>query len=400
MRWPAAWPVRPLGEIVDILDSRRIPLNAKQRAQRLGEVPYYGATGRVGWIDQPLFDEPLVLLGEDGVQFFEANKQKAYLIDGPAWVNNHAHVLRARREVERRFLGHYLNAVDYRGLANGTTRLKLTQAAMKRIPVPVPPLDEQCRIIDLLEDHLSRLDAADAYLDTTRRRLDAMERSALAGCREGDLWPLAKVTQIQGGIQKQQKRRPLDNAFPFLRVANVTPRGLDLADVHQVELFQGELSRLRLLRGDLLVVEGNGSASQIGRAALWDGSIDDCVHQNHLIRVRPLDGLLPEYLEAVWNSPQNRAALTDIASSSSGLHTLSVSKLKLLSIPVPSPDRQRDLVAAVSEIRSARARLGSALAEASPRSAALRRSLLAAAFSGRLTERAPDVSHLGEMIGA
>ncbi len=140
------------------------------------------------------------------------------------------------------------------------------------------------------------------------------------------------------------ERVPRTNAFPFLRVANVTARGLDLDDDHQVELFSGELDRLRLQKGDLLVVEGNGSASQIGRAAIWDGSIDDCVHQNHLIRVRPLEGLLPEYLEAVWNSPLNRARLTDVASSSSGLHTLSVSKLKQISIPVPSVGRQGELV--------------------------------------------------------
>lgn len=251
--------------------------------------------------------------------------------------------------------------------------------------VPVPPMAEQRRIVDLLEHHLSRLDAADAYLDGGRRRLVAMERSALASCRDGELRPLADVTAIQGGIQKQPRRAPQDNAYAFLRVANVTAAGLALEDVHRIELFDGELDRLRLQEGDLLVVEGNGSASQIGRAALWDGSIEDCVHQNHLIRVRPLDGLLPEYLEAVWNSPQTRATLTDVASSSSGLHTLSVSKLKQLSIPVPSLERQHQLVEDVVAVREARARLGTSITAATRRRLNLRRSLLAAAFSGRLT---------------
>jgi type I restriction enzyme, S subunit len=165
----------------------------------------------------------------------------------------------------------------------------------------------------------------------------------------------------------------------------VTARGLNLQDVHQVELFEGDLDKFRLQAGDLLVVEGNGSASQIGRAATWDGSIVDCVHQNHLIRVRPLPGLLPEYLEAVWNSPQNRATLTAVASSSSGLHTLSVSKLKRLSIPMPSVERQRHLVAQVDEIRLSKARIDAALGAARIRNRVLRRSLLTAVFSGRLT---------------
>jgi type I restriction enzyme S subunit len=169
-------------------------------------------------------------------------------------------------------------------------------------------------------------------------------------------------------------------------VANVTARGLDLGEVHRIELFDGELDRLRLEPGDLLVVEGNGSASQIGRAALWDGSIEDCVHQNHLIRVRPGPNLLPEYLEAVWNSPENRRRLTDAASSSSGLHTLSVSKLKGINIPLPGLARQSTIVARVRDQRAKQERLAVALREAMLRNAALRRSLLATAFSGRLND--------------
>lgn len=276
--------------------------------------------------------------------------------------------------------------------------LNLTHGRFTRLPVPVPPLAEQHRIVDLLEDHLSRLGAADAYLGASQRRLDAMERAALASSRDGELFSLTEVTAIQGGIQKQPRRAPKDNAFPFLRVANVTARGLVLSEVHRIELFDRELDRLRLRAGDLLVVEGNGSASQIGRAAIWDGSIEDCVHQNHLIRVRPLGVLLPAYLEAVWNSPQNRAKLTNVASSSSGLHTLSVSKLKQLSIPVPSIERQHELVAAVSEVREARRQLSGAIATAAARKGALQRALLTAAFSGRLTGAESDLSEAEEMI--
>jgi len=309
-----------------------------------------------------------------------------------------------RPDVDARYVMWAINSPQFHSEVearqSGTTRKRISRKNLGALNIPVPPLDEQRRIVDLLEDHLSRLDAADAYLDAGRRRLDAMERAALASSRDGELFPLAEVTAIQGGIQKQQKRAPKDNAFPFLRVANVTARGLDLAEVHSIELFDRELDRLRLRAGDLLVVEGNGSASQIGRAAIWDGSIENCVHQNHLIRVRPLDALLPEYLEAVWNSPQNRAKLTNVASSSSGLHTLSVSKLKHLSIPVPSIDRQHELVAAVSEVRGAHRLLSGAIATAAARKRALQRSLLAAAFSGRLTGAASGPPPAKGMISA
>jgi len=175
-----------LGQLVDVLDHKRVPVSAKERASRSGEVPYYGAAGQVGWIDKPLFDEPLLLLGEDGVQFFDPAKSKAYVIDGPAWVNNHAHVLRARHDlVERRFLMYYLNWTDFHGFANGTTRLKLTKSAMTSMPIPLPSLGEQRRIIEILEDHLSRLDAARSALAAAQRRrdawLDAMLDRAVAG---------------------------------------------------------------------------------------------------------------------------------------------------------------------------------------------------------------------------
>ena len=292
-------------------------------------------------------------------------------------------------DLDPRYLKWWMLSPEFTRLAVGeqarTVLPKINKNALGRLPVPVAPPADQRRIVALLEDHLSRLDAADAYLETSQRRLSTMKQAALANCRDGELRPLADVAEIQGGIQKQPKRAPRDNAHPFLRVANVTARGLELDDVHQIELFDGELDRLKLQLGDLLVVEGNGSASQIGRAALWDGSITNCVHQNHLIRVRPMNGLLPEYLAAVWNSPENRARLSLLASSSSGLYTLSVSKLKQLSVPVPSIARQRELVDEVVAVTDVGARLGASVATAAQRRRALRRSLLVAAFSGQLT---------------
>ena len=142
---PTSWALAPLRELVDMLDHRRIPVSAKERTRRLGQVPYYGATGQVGWIDEPLFNEDLLLLGEDGVQFFDHNKPKAYIVSGPSWVNNHAHVLRADElTTSNRYLFYFLNNFDYHGYATGTTRLKLTKSAMSEIPVKDRGRDRPC----------------------------------------------------------------------------------------------------------------------------------------------------------------------------------------------------------------------------------------------------------------
>lgn len=155
---------------------------------------------------------------------------------------------------------------------------------------------------------------------------------------------LSEVAQITGGIQKQPKRRPTKNAYPFLRVANVGRGTIDLQDVHEIELFEGELDRFRLNGGDLLVVEGNGSADQIGRAAVWDGSISNAVHQNHLIRVRPTKVISAQYLGLLWNSPTISSQLKKVAQSTSGLYTLSTSKLARVRVPVPPRSEQDRIV--------------------------------------------------------
>ncbi|MHC0433038.1 restriction endonuclease subunit S [Streptomyces sp. O3] len=211
---------------------------------------------------------------------------------------------------------------------------------------------------------------------------------------EGDLpselpegWARARldeVAEVQGGIQKQQKRHPIENKYPFLRVANVASGRLDLREVHEVELFDGELDRFALAPGDLLVVEGNGSVSQLGRAARWKGEIKDCVHQNHLIRVRPGPAILAEFLELLWNSPVISEQIRQVAASTSGLHTLSTAKLKKVKIPLPSVAEQRRIVSTLEEQLS---RLGAALnmvAKAKVDATMLLQSIWDDAASGRI----------------
>ena len=170
-------------QAVEIWDTLRKPVNAKERQSRIegkdiGELyPYYGATGQVGYIDGYISDGEYVLLGEDGAPFLQPTATKAYLIHGKAWVNNHAHVLRSK--YNNAFLCYYLNSFDYQGFVSGTTRLKLTQAAMKQIPIPAPPLSEQERIVARIEEMFSQLDASVAELKMAKERLKAYQQAVL-----------------------------------------------------------------------------------------------------------------------------------------------------------------------------------------------------------------------------
>ena len=152
---PAGWECCPLYVVCEILDSQRKPINSKEREKRVEKAttlfPYYGATGQVGVIDDYIFDGNYLLLGEDGAPFLDRYAKKAYPVSGKIWVNNHAHILKPR--INAMYMMCYLNAINYRPYITGTTRLKLTQEAMRSIPVLVPPLAEQERItsrIDIL----------------------------------------------------------------------------------------------------------------------------------------------------------------------------------------------------------------------------------------------------------
>jgi type I restriction enzyme S subunit len=345
--------------------------------------------------------------------------------------------------VPAKFLFYYLlsQRTALIGQAQGAAQKNISQAILKAHPLVVPPLPEQRRIVAEIEKQFSRLDAGVAALKRVQANLKRYRAAVLQAACEGRLVPteaelaraegrayesadvllhrivqerklrwnaelggdsrlplpegwswanLSQISDIQGGIQKQPKRSPVENSFPFLRVANVLRGRLNLAEMHSVELFGNELQKLRLQTGDLLIVEGNGSPSEIGRMAVWDGSIADCVHQNHIIRARLLGAILAPYVQSYWNSPEGRRRVTDIASSTSGLHTLSVSKVARLWVPVPPLAEQHRIVSEVDRRLSVIAEIDAAITMNLKRADRLRQAILKRAFEGKLVAQDPS----------
>ncbi len=231
-------------------------------------------------------------------------------------------------------------------------------------PSCTQPLQET--IVDLaVRGHLSRRHSTDrdARIDLDEARA---RKRQVPGLRKQpaidagtpttvlpDGWAWATVDDlflVAGGIQKSPKRRPKDHHFPYLRVANVQRGKLDLTELERFELADGELERLRLEPGDLLVVEGNGSESEIGRCARWNGEIPNCVHQNHLIRCRPMLPGIEHYLLLFLNSPLGMETMKDLAVTTSGLYNLSVSKIRAITFPMPPIAEQKRIGAEVDEL--------------------------------------------------
>ncbi|MEM2294262.1 MAG: restriction endonuclease subunit S [Nitrososphaerota archaeon] len=147
---PKDWESLELGEIIEVFDSERIPLSEMERSKRKGPYPYCGATGIIDWIDGYIFDGEYILLVEDGGPFGKFEK-KAYIMSGKFWVNNHAHVLKAVKDKgSNYFLLYLLNYLDLNQYTVGSTRKKLNQEHMKQIIIPLPPIEEQKAVAEVL----------------------------------------------------------------------------------------------------------------------------------------------------------------------------------------------------------------------------------------------------------
>lgn len=225
-------------------------------------------------------------------------------------------------------------------LGNGATFKEVSKAIVSRVKFPLPPLLEQRRIAAILDkaDAIRRkreqaLTLADDFLRSVFLEMfgDPAENE-----RGWPISPLGDLGDVQGGLQVTTKRVAMGLTLPYLRVANVYRDRLNLDEIKEINLSEAEFKRVKLEGGDILIVEGHGNPDEIGRAAIWDGSIDPCVHQNHLIRFRAnRKHALPDFISRFLNSDGGRQQLIGAGRTTSGLNTISTRKVKEVSVPLP-----------------------------------------------------------------
>lgn len=348
-----------------------------------------------------------------------------------------------------RFLFHFACTLKLNELSRATTVPSIRKSDLEAIDIPIPPLPEQHRIVAEIEKQFTRLDAGVAALKRVQANLKRYRAAVLKAACEGKLvpteaelrrtadyavktppfetgeqllqrilsqrrqnwqgrgqytepeapqtsmlpqlpegWTWARLEQLgvtYGGLTKNPKRAKLTRQLPYLRVANVYANELRLDDIEYIGVADSELNKLLVQVGDLLIVEGNGSKDQIGRLAIWNGSIESCVHQNHLIKVRPVDPQMPKWILHWLQSPGGRQFVEIVASSTSGLFTLSVNKVGNLMIPLPPLAEQTRIVAEVERRLSVVDELETVVSANLQRANRLRQSILQKAFTGELT---------------
>lgn len=289
-------------------------------------------------------------------------------------------------------------------------------------------ISEQRRIVEIVEDHLFHLDAADAALALARQRASSLRHQLLFGsitgmgdegprtseitaaeCVDGRLpsipedwsWQrLGDVAEVVGGVTKDAKKQadPTYVEVPYLRVANVQRASLSLGNVSTIRVPAVKAEALRLQRGDLLLNEG-GDRDKLARGWVWENQIPDCIHQNHVFRARLHADLNPYFTAWAANLIGGPWAERN-GKQSVNLASISLRMIKRLPVPVPprsvadrAADRIRDELVEL-------ARVDDSIQVALSRNKALRRAVLAAAFSGRLAGASSDSEVIGEMMQA
>ncbi|MGH9038969.1 MAG: restriction endonuclease subunit S [Acidimicrobiia bacterium] len=281
--------------------------------------------------------------------------------------NQGCRALVPRSGVSSRFFQYVLLVArpSLQAFGNGTTFMEISGSALGSLVVPVPPLQEQRRVVAFLDAETARIDE---LIEEQRRLVGLIEEhrfvaaSAVLGSHVGgeagnlttalsgvpNSWkvtPLRFIADIQSGITLGKRYQGELEERPYLRVANVLDGTVDLNEVTTIEVPQDVAQRHELRFGDVLMTEG-GDNDKLGRGTVWEEQVPSCLHQNHVFAVRPRsEVLMPRFLAAVMGSAWGRAYFTATAHQTTNLASTNRSKLGRFLIPLPSVEEQDRLLA-------------------------------------------------------
>lgn len=404
--------VRLIGNVNSCLDGYRKPINSSERAKRVGKVPYYGATGQVGWIDDYLTNEHLVLLGEDGAPFLDLLKDKAYIIFGEAWVNNHAHILKSYfGEIGNVFLMHYLNMVDYKDYVKGTTRLKLTQGSMQLMPFPLPPFSEQQRIVERIEELFAKLDEAKERLQEVADSFAVRKAAILHKAFTGEL---TKQWRWENGVSYESWEEKLLGDVCTVNPKKIDAKNLDdnlevsfvpMAAVSDVlgEIVNHEVKNLQDVRtgftnfskGDVIFAKIT-PCMENGKSAIVGPLVNDIGYgSTEFYVLRCKEELNNKYLYHMVRNTTFRAEAKAVMTGVVGQQRVPKTFLQEYQLLLPTLSEQHEIVRLIDDLL-ARERAAQQAAEQALASIDLmKKSILARAFRGELgTNKASEASAL------
>jgi type I restriction enzyme S subunit len=284
------WSIVNLDEVVEFLDSQRKPITEKDRIS--GTYPYYGANGQQDLINDYIFDEPLVLLAEDGGHFGEPNRTIAYQINGKCWVNNHAHVLRPKNNINIRYLCRVLEHYDVSKYITGSTRAKLTKTSASQIKIPLPPIASQRRIANIL-------DKADEIIRKRKEAIaltEQLQKSIFLDMFGDPVinpkgWEVVELGKLIIGKPNNgifRKNDEYGGKIPVIWVKELFSGSiLNTKNSISLDPTEQEIKKFGLKKGDILFCRSSLKLEGVGYNNVFDDEDDSALFECHIIRVSP-----------------------------------------------------------------------------------------------------------------
>lgn len=238
---PEGWERKKLAEVVNFLDNRRVPIESDLRSSRQGIYPYYGASGIIDYIDNYIFDGEFVLLGEDGANILDRSSRLAFIAKGKIWVNNHAHILEPKDSVLLYFLAEYLEKIDYRAYNTGSAQPKLNRAVCEKIPVILPPLPEQNRIVAVLETWDQAIEKLKRKIEVKKEIKKGLMQELLTGKTRlsgyTDSWTEVKLGSlgnlISGGTPSKLQDEYWAGEIPWISSSDLRENDIKFVNIHR-----------------------------------------------------------------------------------------------------------------------------------------------------------------------
>jgi type I restriction enzyme S subunit len=376
------WRSENLGELCDVLDHRRKPITKRDRVA--GEYPYYGATGILGFVEGFLFDEKLVLVGEDGAKW-GSGENTAFAAQGKIWVNNHAHVLRPHRDqILDNWLIYFLNHSDLSEYVSGLTVPKLNQGNLRQISIPLAPLSDQKRIVGILDEAFEGIAKAKANaeknLQNARALFESHLEAAFSNGTQGSAVPIAEVAEVFDGPHATPKT--VDAGPVFLGISALQDGLVNLEETRHVTQHDFKKWTRRVMPQPNDVVFSY--ETRLGQAAIIPKGLECCLGRRMGLVRLDRKRMNPRFFVYQYVSPPFRRFLDSKTVRGATVDRISIKEFPGFPVFAPPLADQERMADKFESLREQTQRLEGIYQHKLTALEELKKSLLHQAFSGAL----------------
>lgn len=344
------WNEVKLGDISTFLDNKRIPLKEDNRKQIKGEYPYYGASGIIDYVNDYIFDEELILMGEDGANIVTRSSKLIFLAKGKYWVNNHAHVIKADNNINQYFLSESLERINYEKYNTGTAQPKLNREVCQKIKVKIPQFNEQNKIANFLlviDEKLRLLEQKYQYYQNFKKYLMQQiftQKLRFDKTSEWETFALNDIGKTYNGLSGLSKDNFEKGNSKYITYKSIFDNNILKSDfTENVDL--NNKSQNEVKKGDLFFTGSSETPEEVGMVSVLSSTVEDCYLNSFCFGFRLNNNydVNPLFLAYYLRSPIMRNKIMILAQGSTRFN-LSKKEILKLKVEIPSISEQQQII--------------------------------------------------------